>query len=244
MRRGIILFFSLLLAFICLSPVYITADEVTESLESWIMESFDPDTRNTDWVVRGSKFISDGYPLQTYASAWPNSLHGDNREGNDYQVLGANARFDRQGYNYLEFIPVKEDESGEIVANPIELPGRVKYIDMWIWGSQFDFYVDIHIEDYTGVIWTLNLGDINFTGWRNLRVPIPHYIPQSESYIPYLKSIKFIKFVLWTKPSERVADFYVYFDQLKILTDMFESSFDGDDLTGMERTAEIWADVE
>ncbi len=244
MRRGIILFISIIMAFMFLVPVCLIADEVTESLESRILESFDPETRATEWVVRGSKFVSEGFPRQTYAPAWPEALHGVNREEIDYQVLGVNARFDRQGYNYLEFIPIQEDDSGEIVVNPIEIPGRVKYLDMWVWGSQFDFYVDVHIEDYTGVVWTLNLGDINFTGWRNLRVNIPHYIPQSETYIPYLKSLKLVKLVLWTRPAERVADFYVYIDQIKVLTDLFESTFDGGDLTWPEKTEEIWSGVE
>ncbi|MBI9103414.1 MAG: flagellar filament outer layer protein FlaA [Spirochaetales bacterium] len=243
MRRGIILFISLLIAFAFL-PVYVSADEVTESLESRILESFDTEDRTSDWLVRGSKFISEDYPRQTYAPAWPDALHGVNREEVDYQVLGVNARFDRQGYNYLEFIPVKTGDDGEVVANPLEIEGRVKYLDMWIWGSQFDYYVDVHIEDYTGVVWTLNLGDINYTGWRNLRVEIPHYIPQSETYIPYLKSLKLVKFVVWTRPSERVADFYMYFDQIKVLTDTFESTFDGDDLTWPDKTESIWSEVE
>jgi len=244
MRRGIILFISIILTFTFLVPVLLTADEVTESLESKILESFDPDTRTSDWIVRGSKFVTEGFPRQTYAKAWPEALHGVNRDNVDYQVLGVNAQFDRQGYNYLEFIPVKKDDAGELVPNPIDIPGRVKSLDMWIWGSQYDYYMEVDLEDYTGVVWTLNLGNINYTGWRNLRVEIPHYIPQAVTYIPYLKSLKLLKFKLWTRPSERVNNFYIYLDQVKVLTDMFETGFDGDDLTWPEKTEEIWSNVE
>jgi hypothetical protein len=232
------------LTFTFLVPVLLTADEVTESLESRILESFDPDTRATEWVVRGSKFVTEGYPRQTYASAWPSALHGINREGKDYQVLGVNAQFDRQGYNYLEFIPVKEGDDGELVHNPLEIPGRVKSLDFWVWGSQYDYYFEVDIQDFSGVVWTLNLGNINFTGWRNLRVEIPNYIPQSAIYIPYLKSLKFVKLKMWTRPSERVNNFFIYIDQIKVLSDLFESGFDGDDLTWPEKTETIWSDVE
>lgn len=244
MRRDVVLFISILLTLSFIVPLTVTADEVTESLESRVLESFDPDTATTEWMVVGSKFITEGFPRTAYAKAWPEALHGANREGNDYQVFGINARFDRQGYNYLEIIPVKDGENGEKVPNPIDIPGRVRNIDMWIWGSQYDYYMQVQLEDYTGVVWTLDLGDVNFTGWRNLRVDIPHYIPQSETYIPYLKSVKLVKLILWTRPAERVADFYVYFDQIKVLTDTFESRFDGDTLTWPDVISETWANVE
>jgi hypothetical protein len=50
-----------------------------------------------------------------------------------------------------------------------------------------------------------------------------------------------VKFVLWTKPHERVDDFYVYFDQVKIFSDMFESPFDGGDLADPEQVEKLWS---
>ena len=244
MRRDMILFISVLLALSFILPLSVVADEVTESLDSRVLESFDPETAATEWLVVGSKFITKGYPIVAYAKTWPHGLHGVNREEADYQVLGVNARFDRQGYNYLEIIPVKDDGSGEKIPSPIDIPGRVKALDMWVWGSQYNYYMQVQLKDYTGVVWTLDLGDINYTGWRNLRVNIPSYIPQSEHYIPYLKSLKLVKLILWTRPAERVANFYVYFDHIKVLTDLFESRFDGDDLTWPATIEEIWAEGE
>ncbi|MBN2050813.1 MAG: flagellar filament outer layer protein FlaA [Spirochaetales bacterium] len=242
MKRGSLLFLCLLLLFGVLLPVFVTADEVTENLESRILESFDPETRTTDWYVRGSKFITEDYPKITYADAWPEALFGRNRDENELQVLGVNAKFDRMGYNYLEFIPVKEGEDGELEANPIPIPGRAKQIDLWIWGSMYDYYMEVHISDYRGVVWVIHLGSINYRGWRNLRADIPHYIPQSETYVPHRQGLALEKLVLWTKPTERVADFYMYIDQIKILTDMFESRFDGDDLTWPEKMEEMWGE--
>jgi hypothetical protein len=46
--------------------------------------------------------------------------------------------------------------------------------------------------------------------------------------------------VLWTRPHERVNDFYVYFDHIKTLSDMFVTRFDGDTLAEEDRIQEIW----
>ena len=36
--------------------------------------------------------------------------------------------------------------------------------------------------------------------------------------------------MIWTHPTEKVDDFYVFLDEIKVLTDLFETRFDGDDL--------------
>ncbi len=39
---------------------------------------------------------------------------------------------------------------------------------------------------------------------------------------------------MWTRPEEKVDNFYIYFDQIKVLTDIFISRFDGDNLANQE----------
>jgi hypothetical protein len=90
----------------------------------------------------------------------------------------------------------------------------------------------------------LDLGAINFAGWRNLRVQIPTYISQSVQYVPQLKTLELVKLVLWTRPSERVDGFWVYLDQIKVFTDVFESPFDGEGLADPERIDELWNSAE
>ncbi len=240
MRRGVLLTVCLAMLLVFLTPTLVIADEQTVNLESRILESFDPETRTTEWLVRGSKFVSEGFPKQTYAETWPEALFGANREDRELEVLGAHFKFDRQGYNYIEFIPVKEDEEGNTVPNPIQIPGRVQQFDLWVWGSDFDYYMEAHLQDWRGVVHTLQLGDLNFVGWRNLRVGIPSYIPQSQRYAPYLEGLKLIKLVVWTKPVERVHNCYIYLDQLKVLTDVFVTRFDGDALAQPDRVNDIW----
>jgi hypothetical protein len=49
-----------------------------------------------------------------------------------------------------------------------------------------------------------------------------------------------VKFRVWTTPAEEVGNFYIYFDQFKVLTDTFESLFDGDELTDPDWIRENW----
>lgn len=86
----------------------------------------------------------------------------------------------------------------------------------------------------------LPLGDIQYTGWKNLTARVPSSIPQAEQYIPSLKRLKLVKFMIWTRPTERVAKFYVYIDHLKVLTDLFETRFDGDELEDPDFLESIW----
>ena len=59
--------------------------------------------------------------------------------------------------------------------------------------------------------------------------------------LPRLQSLTLVKFRVWTQPTERVDNFYIYFKQLKVLTDVFESYYDGDELADPQRVQELWA---
>jgi len=240
MKRGSVLFLCILLAIAFVIPSMAFADESTENLVSWVVESFDPEDRTTDWLVKGSKFITEGFPKQVYAKNWPESLWGYNTENKDYEVLGVHARFDRKGYNNLEIIPVKDAGVEDWEHDPIALRGRVKTFDLWVWGSMYDYDIEVHFLDYNGINWVLPLGNLKYSGWKNLTVDLPNYIPQATKYIPYYKQLTFEKLVIWTSPQESVHEYYVYIDHLKILTDVFESRFDGDTLSWPEKINEIW----
>jgi hypothetical protein len=117
----------------------------------------------------------------------------------------------------------------------------VRNIDLWVWGSNLNFYIEFFVRDYRGVVHTLKLGDISYTGWRNLRVNVPTTIPQARRQLPRYAGLSFVKFRIWTTPAERVADFSIYFKQLQVLPDIFESYYDGDDLANPQRVNELWA---
>jgi len=246
MKRGASLLIILAALLLFASASSLMADEAIQNFESVVLETFDnPDARQ--WAVVGSKFITDGMPLVVYAPAWPEALFGANRDNLDLKVLGVQASFDRQGYNYLEFIPVEKDQSGTLQPAPIDLVGRVQTLDLWVWGSNYDYYMEAHVMDYTGRVHVLPLGGLKYVGWNNLKARIPSYIPQAGGHITpggFLKTLKLVKLVMWTKPTENVAGFNVYLDQIKILTDSFVTRFDGDDLADPAYVQEIWANAE
>lgn len=223
---------------------------------------------SSEWLINGSKFstavtneegaVVREFPEAIYVETWPEALFGRNTEGRTLRVFGIHGRFDRQGYNYIELIPAVENDDGELVprhpdittsagdfipGNEITLPGKTRKFDMWVWGSNYDYYMDVHVRDFRGVVHVLRLGNLDYIGWKNLAVDIPTYIPQEGGYITgggFLKELKLVKLVVWTRPREKVNDFYVYFDQIKTLSDVFIDRFDGDMLAETERIQEIW----
>ena len=239
-------------------------DENTVDLESIVLEPFNGDTAHEwvfggktfkydfEWKVDASKFAShikdESYPKLTYVPSWPMALFGSNRENREINSLGVWGKFDRRGYNWIDLYPVKtgggdgdnknKDEEPEHFEIPI--PGRINYLDMWVWGSNLNYYIEAYFRDHQGVVYSLYMGNLAYQGWKNLRVRIPTNIPQTKRVLPRLAGLTFVKFRLWTTPVERVDNFYVYFKQMKVLTDTFESLYDGDDLADPDRVQELW----
>ena len=247
------------LAFMTVMSVF--GDEVTVDLTSIVLESFNGDTahewndgkhvRSYDfsWTLSASKFATktkdgDGnevnYPLSTYVEAWPIALYGYNRQGKTLKSFGIHGRFDRQGYNWIDLYPV-QGEGDDAAAFEIPIPGRVRYLDLWVWGSNLDYYIEAYVRDFQGIVHIVKLGNIGYTGWKNLRAHIPNNVRQAKRIIPAYAGLHFVKFRIWTQPTERVSDFYVYFKQFKVLTDTFESLFDGDELADPDMIPELWA---
>jgi hypothetical protein len=238
----------------------VQSQDRTVSLETRILESFNgDDDAPYIWRTQASRFISpvrnpDGtevqdsngntvrYPITAYVEAWPAVVFGYNRDPNSQPLrsLGLRGRFDRRGYNWIDLYPTLADDPDQ---NPFEIPipGKVQNMDVWIWGANLRYYIDVFVRDYRGVVHTLRLGDISFPGWRNLRVNIPNHITQSRRTLPSYAGLTFVKFRIWTQPVERVDNFFIYFKQLKILTDTFEELFDGNDLANPDHVNRIWS---
>lgn len=236
-----------LIVWACITVFSGYGDESTTSFETRILESFNGDadapyTWKTDTSRFSTKTNDVSYPLLSYVEAWPSAAFGYNRSSDSppLKSLGLNGRFDRQGYNWIDLYPVLADDPD---GNPyeIKIPGRVHNMDVWVWGSNLKFYIEVYLRDYMGVVHTLRLGDIAYTGWKNLRVNVPTNIRQSRRILPAYAGLSFVKFRIWTQPVENVSNFYIYFKQLKVLTDMFEGLFDGNDLADPQNVERLWA---
>lgn len=200
----------------------------TQNIQTYVLTSFE---KVANWNVQFSRFTAKMYKPGTgwvedskknqmrvfKGKPWGLEFRHITGEQN---VLGVKASFDRKGYNHIQIIP----------KAPIPMEGLVKEIDLWVWGGNFKYRLEIQLIDYKGYVHTLDCGWLNYIGWRNIRIKVPAYIPQGEKYIPRLKTLRFKGFKLLSHPAERNDIFYVYFDRMQIQTDVFLSRFDGDKL--------------
>ena len=246
----------------------------TVNLESKVIESFN-DTEESLYVWRkeASRFAvgkdsadkdnpsfanfglegGDFYPKLSHFDVWPMALYRNNREQKEIKSLGIWGKFKRMGYNWIDIYPTLKSQGDDAEPYEIPLPGHIRYLDMWVWGSNLNYYMEAYIRDEQGVMHTLYMGNLYYQGWKNLRVQLPTNIPQRRRIIldPTAAAtlstadrnsiyLKFVKFRIWTTPREQVANFYVYFHQLRVMTDVYERIFDGDEMTDPDWIRENW----
>ena len=245
-----------LIAFACIAVIPGFANP-TISYESVILESFNgDDDAPYIWRTDASRYVSNirdangetvrdsngntaKYPITSYVDAWPVAVFGYRTGNQNIKSFGIRGQFDRMGYNWIDLYPtLADDPDGKPTEIPI--PGQVVNLDMWIWGSNLRYYVEVFLRDYRGVVHTLRLGDISYPGWRNLSVNVPNHIVQTRRTIPSYASLSFVKFRIWTQPSEKVDNFYIYFKQLKALTNTFRDLFDGNELADPDYVDRLW----
>ena len=239
MKRGGAFFISVVV-FAGLQAAYVFADTSTVALESRIIETWAADSPY-QWVTDGIRYATKK-DAGTFA-VYPQALYRSPAEAEGKMSFGLNGQFQRQGYNWIDIYPVNKDtpDSGAV---PIPLEGLVHAFDMWVWGSNLNYTLEAYIRDYRGILHRINFGSLAFLGWKNLRASVPPNFPMYDRALPVKKhGSEFIKFRLWTGPQERVNNFYVYFNQLKILTDPFRTRFDGDDLADDAQATELWSSV-
>lgn len=236
------LFKHLFILILLLCAFLICAEEVVHNIETILIETFDDSAAERQWIVSGSEFLDTKKLEYGLIKAWPDALFGRNVAKDDLKCFGIKAGFLRRGYNYLEIIPVKKGDDGKEVPAPVILQGNVKSMDIWVWGSNYNYYLDAHILDSEGIPHTLSFGNLNFAGWKNLSAKISLAIPQAKRHLLQEEQIRLMKFVLWTRPQEKVDEFYIYLDQIKILTDTYAIRFDGDELADQEYIQELWED--
>jgi len=272
MKRGSFWVFCLvLLAGITLAAF---GQNSTVNLESKILETFN----NTEdslyvWQKDTSRFAigrdptdkdnpsfanmglegGDFFPMLNYFDVYPVALHRSNREQKELRSLGIWGKFKRMGYNWIDLYPTLKSEGDNAKPYEIPMPGKIQYLDMWVWGSNLNYYMEAYIRDEQGVLHCINLGHIDYMGWRNLRAQIPSNIPQRRRIVldPATANtlstadknsiyLRFVKFRIWTTPREQVHNFYIYLHQFRVLTDTYELVYDGDDMSDPDWIRENW----
>ena len=250
MKRGSLGYVLVLLSLLCLLavPAFTQSRNVT-NIVSVVLDDFD-NPQESQYIVRGSKFINEafvddsGMVLHDHLRTFPTALYREEPEDRELRALGINAAFNRKGYNFVEIIPASEGEDGQLVPDGIPIPGTVRDMSIWVWGSNRQYSLEVQLRDHRGIVHTLEFGSIAYRGWDNLNIDIPTYIPQDVVYVPQRRGLEIVKFVLWTSPRERVNEFFVYFDELRVTTDTFEEPFDGERLADPEYVEQLWSEGE
>jgi hypothetical protein len=182
------------------------------------------------------KIIS-GRPGDMRPDEWAHNKLGikNNEVDRVKSVYGVRFKFRYPGYNSVHIEPPVNPEltpSGETKkVRGIKLPGKARALSMWVHSRGHPYSLECWVEDYQNRVHILKMGKANFVGWRPLKAYIPVTIPQEVDTFPQTKFIRVVRFVLRADPgATALDDVYVFFDQLKLLTDDYEANFDGQEL--------------
>ena len=232
MKQGVVLtVFVLMFTIVCIP---LAAQDSGVNYQTYMVETFDsPESSEITWNGVGSKFITEGYPVLKYFDGMPNALRVMQSDAEQqYKFLGVQFKFNRKGDNWVDIYPTKGSGEGDSAAAPYEIPlkGIVQRLDLWVWGAGYAYDLEILLRDCNGRIHTLPVATLNYYGWRNLAVTIPSNIQQRSRYLSQTKNMSFVAFRIRTQPTENVDDFYIFFDELKALTNTRLASYDGFEL--------------
>jgi hypothetical protein len=146
----------------------------------------------------------------------------------DQYVLGTRVDFLRRGFNSFTIYPTR----------PIPIEGITKLVSVWVAGRNYNHELKLLIQDFFGRNYEFYVGKLNFQGWKKLTVAIP---PQAEDGLSGVvqrnyhynnqMGIKVMGFRIDCDPLEAYGSYYIYFDDLRAVTDLFsENNRDIDDM--------------
>ena len=146
----------------------------------------------------------------------------------DMHVLGVRVDFLRRGHTSIYIEPIR----------PIPIEGITKTVSVWVVGRNVDHELVLLIEDFFGRPFELFMGRLNFQGWQRLTVAIPpqaedgwNGIVQRNPRFSDHMGIRIRGFRIDANPWEAFGSYYVYFDDLRAVTDLFaEFNRDEDDM--------------
>lgn len=140
---------------------------------------------------------------------------------NDKYVLGAKIEHTHRAVSSFSISPTQ----------PLPIPGITKTISLWVVGRNVKHQLYVLLDDQFGNRAKVPLGDLAFTGWKKLTAAIPPNIRQTDPRYPSKTGISIRSFVVETDPAETYGTYYVYFDDLRAVTDLFtENNRDADDM--------------
>jgi hypothetical protein len=139
----------------------------------------------------------------------------------DNFVLGVKTEFFRRGSASISVVPTR----------PINLAGIIKTVSVWVVGRNYNHVLKALFQDFSGHKFELTIGKLNFSGWKQMIVPIPSEVNQRDAHYSTLTGIQFLGFKIECDMMETYGSYFVYFDDMRVVTDLFtEEDRDVDDM--------------
>jgi hypothetical protein len=139
----------------------------------------------------------------------------------DEYVLGVKASFFRRGNAEIYVQPLR----------PLQVPGITKEISVWVVGRNFNHRLNVVVADYFGNVNILDMGPLNFSGWKQVSVAVPPTIIQQDYHYTDRMGLQILGFLIEPDMMETYGTYYIYFDDLRALTDLFADEYhDADDM--------------
>lgn len=151
----------------------------------------------------------------------------ENQNIEDKKVLGVKVEFFKRGINSFT---IKSER-------PLAIEGVTKTLSVWVSGRNQGHDLTLLIQDYFGHNYELYVGKIDFSGWKQMKVAVPpspdgvHGIVQSSSFLGDKPGLKVVGFRIDCNPMNARGSYYVYFDDLRAVTDIYSiQNRDEDDM--------------
>jgi len=140
----------------------------------------------------------------------------------DEYILGVRTDFFRRTISTLSFLPLR----------PIPVPGVVHTFSIWVAGRNTQYKLSLVLRDRFGHISVLPMGKLNFLGWKKMVVAVPPSVQESRFYVgnnDFNMGLEVIGLSLESELLETYGQYYIYFDDLRAVTDVTPLHRDPDD---------------
>ncbi len=143
----------------------------------------------------------------------------------DSKVLGVKVSYYRRGYNAFEVLATK--------ALPVE--GIAKTASVWVVGRSIPNVMKLLVEDHKGKRFEIYMGKLNHSGWRLMTAAIPPQgvgnkgIVQKDYHYSTSMGLKIVGFRIECDPWEAYGNYFIYFDDLRVVSDLYEVDMQDED---------------
>lgn len=197
------------------NPETVGNDSAMQALREVSLDKFE---RDGSWFVH----MSPDYGVISARNfegspAMKEPLKGE-EEVEDTQVLGVKVEFFRRGVNsfYIN------------AQRPIAIEGVTKTVSVWVCGRNQGHDMFLLVEDYFGRNYELYMGNLGFSGWKKLTCVVPpspdseHGIVQRSAYYGNKPGLRVIGFRVDCNPMLARGTYYMYLDDLRCVTDLYD----------------------